>query len=78
MLFLGGSEASSEGDNEGLNDAVRESGILLFPLKLPGFGGQLILRIFRAHTHACVNDRRAVATVAAIDAANTTSAATVV
>ncbi len=41
LLLIGGREAASDARNEGLRDAVREGGILLLPLKLPGCSGWL-------------------------------------
>jgi hypothetical protein len=36
---LGGREAANEGGSDEVREALREGGILLLPLKLPGFGG---------------------------------------
>ncbi len=34
-----------------------DEGMLPIPLKLMGFGCELVSRTFKAHKHACVNDR---------------------
>ena len=57
LLLLGGREAASEGGSKGLNERVREGGILLLPLKLPGFGGELVTRSFSALTQAHASNR---------------------
>ena len=36
----------------GISKILRKGEILLLPLKLPGFGGELLSRSFSAHTHA--------------------------
>ena len=50
LLLLGGTEAIIEGGTEGLNYTMMEGGILLLPLKLLGFGGELVPRTFTSHT----------------------------
>ena len=56
VLLLGGTEASKGGCIDGLYEKAREGGILLLPLKVAGFGGELVPRVSRAHTHARVHN----------------------
>jgi hypothetical protein len=43
---LGGRKAANEGRSDEARKALRERGILLLPLKLPGFGSWLLSRSF--------------------------------
>ena len=57
LFLLGGREAAIEGGNKWLNERVREGGILLLPLKLPGFVGELVPRSSNALTQAHASNR---------------------
>ena len=45
-------EKGGEKTENGIRKRLREGGILLLPLKLPGFGGEVLPRSFGAHTNA--------------------------